>query len=105
MPRSITKRQATDPARSVKPSLAVLWRTSSASSLSRTTWNAGSESPSAQATRAAVEWWASFIEAGQATTLAGATAPRFISAGALVVDHVDYWVQSQGAYGALSRLG
>jgi hypothetical protein len=45
--------------------------------------------------RAAVEWWASFIEAGQATTLAGATVLRFDPAG-LVVDHVDYWVHSQG---------
>jgi hypothetical protein len=45
--------------------------------------------------RAAVEWWASFIEAGQAITLAGATVLRFDSAG-LVVDHVDYWVQGQG---------
>jgi hypothetical protein len=35
------------------------------------------------------------IEAGQAITLAGATVLRFDSAG-LVVDHVDYWVQSQG---------
>ena len=45
--------------------------------------------------RAAVEWWASFIEAGQAITLAGATVLRFDSTGR-VVDHVDYWVQSQG---------
>lgn len=45
--------------------------------------------------RAAVEWWASFIEAGQAITLAGATVLRFDADG-LVVDHVDYWVQSQG---------
>lgn len=44
---------------------------------------------------AAVEWWASFIEADQAITLAGATVLRFDSDG-LVVDHVDYWVQSPG---------
>jgi hypothetical protein len=42
--------------------------------------------------RAAVEWWASFIEAGQAITLAGTTVLRFDSDG-LVVDQVDYWVQ------------
>jgi SnoaL-like domain len=51
--------------------------------------------PIAAGDRAAVEWWASFIEAGQTITLAGATVLRFDSAG-LVVDHVDYWVQSQG---------
>jgi hypothetical protein len=33
--------------------------------------------------------------AGQAITLAGATVLRFDADG-LVVDHVDYWVQSQG---------
>jgi hypothetical protein len=48
--RSITKRRVIDQVRSAKPSLAVLWRTSSASSLLRMTWNAGSVSPSARAT-------------------------------------------------------
>jgi SnoaL-like domain len=42
--------------------------------------------------RAAVEWWASYIETGQAITLAGATVLRFNSDG-LVVEQVDYWVQ------------
>ena len=51
--------------------------------------------PICEGDRAAVEWWASFIEAGQAITLAGATVLRFDSAGR-VVDHVDYWVESQG---------
>lgn len=47
--------------------------------------------PIAAGDRAAVEWWASFIEVGQSITLAGVTVLRFDSAG-LVVDHVDYWV-------------
>jgi len=51
--------------------------------------------PIAMGDGAAVEWWASFIEAGQAITLAGVTVLRFDAEG-LVVDHVDYWVQSQG---------
>jgi hypothetical protein len=45
--------------------------------------------------RAAVEWWADLIEGGQAITLAGVTVLRFDAEG-LVVDHVDYWMQSQG---------
>jgi nuclear transport factor 2 (NTF2) superfamily protein len=40
--------------------------------------------------RAAVEWWASWVEAGEELTLAGATFLRFDEAG-LVVDHRDYW--------------
>jgi SnoaL-like domain len=51
--------------------------------------------PIAAGDRAAVEWWASFIEAGQSITLAGVTVLRFDSAG-LVVDHVDYWVLNPG---------
>ena len=51
--------------------------------------------PIAMGDGAAVEWWASFIEASQAITLAGVTVLRFDAEG-LVVDHVDYWVQSQG---------
>jgi SnoaL-like domain len=51
--------------------------------------------PIAAGDRAAVEWWASYIEAGQAITLAGVTVVRFDSDG-LVVDHVDYWVQGPG---------
>lgn len=51
--------------------------------------------PIATGDRAAVEWWASFIEAGQAITLAGVTVLRFDAEG-LVVDHLDYWLQSQG---------
>jgi SnoaL-like domain len=48
--------------------------------------------PIATGDRAAVEWWASFNEGGQAITLAGTTVLHFDSDG-LVVDHVDYWVQ------------
>jgi hypothetical protein len=46
-------------------------------------------------TRAAVEWWASFAEEERDVTLSGTTILRFDSDG-LVVDHVDYWVQSEG---------
>jgi ketosteroid isomerase-like protein len=40
--------------------------------------------------RAAVEWWASWVEDGKELTLAGATFLRFDEDG-LVVDHRDYW--------------
>lgn len=40
--------------------------------------------------RAAVEWWASWVEDGKELTLAGATFLRFDDDG-LVVDHRDYW--------------
>jgi hypothetical protein len=40
--------------------------------------------------RAAVEWWASWVEDGEPITLAGSTFLRFDTAG-LVVDHRDYW--------------
>jgi ketosteroid isomerase-like protein len=40
--------------------------------------------------RAAVEWWASWLEEGNELTLAGATFLRFDADG-LVVDHRDYW--------------
>ena len=46
--------------------------------------------PVAGRSRAAVEWWASWVEDGQELTLAGATFLRFDSDG-LVVDHRDYW--------------
>lgn len=42
--------------------------------------------------RAAVEWWASWIEGGQEMTLAGSTFLRFNSEG-LIIDHRDYWNQ------------
>jgi hypothetical protein len=40
--------------------------------------------------RAAVEWWASWVENGEPLTLAGSTFLRFDADG-LVVDHRDYW--------------
>ena len=43
--------------------------------------------------RAAVEWWSSWIEAGSPLTMAGVTILRFDAEG-LVVDHRDYWNQS-----------
>jgi hypothetical protein len=45
--------------------------------------------------RAAVEWWASYREAGQEVTLAGTTVLRFGGDG-LVAEHVDYWVEGPG---------
>jgi predicted SnoaL-like aldol condensation-catalyzing enzyme len=48
--------------------------------------------PIASGDRAAVEWWASWVEAGQQLTLAGVTILRFDRDGK-VVDHRDYWNQ------------
>lgn len=45
--------------------------------------------------RAAVEWWASYREAGEDVTLAGTTVLRFDRDG-LVSEHVDYWVEGNG---------
>jgi SnoaL-like domain len=45
--------------------------------------------------RAAVEWWASYREAGEDVTLAGTTVLRFDGDG-LVSEHVDYWVEGPG---------
>jgi hypothetical protein len=42
--------------------------------------------------RAAVEWWASWVEDGRPVTLAGVTVLRFDGNG-MVVDHRDYWNQ------------
>ena len=46
--------------------------------------------PVAAGDRAAVEWWASWLEAGEPITLAGVTLLRFDADG-LVVDQRDYW--------------
>lgn len=46
--------------------------------------------PIASGDRAAVEWWASWLESGDPVTLAGVTVLRFDADG-LVVDHRDYW--------------
>jgi ketosteroid isomerase-like protein len=48
--------------------------------------------PIAAADRAAIEWWATWIEEGRRLTLAGTTVLRFDSDGQ-VVDHRDYWNQ------------
>ena len=48
--------------------------------------------PIATGDRAAVEWWATWVEDGQRLTLASATILRFDAEG-LVVDHRDYWNQ------------
>jgi hypothetical protein len=48
--------------------------------------------PIAAGDRAAVEWWATWMEDGQRLTLAGTTVLRFNSEGR-VVDHRDYWNQ------------
>jgi SnoaL-like domain len=44
---------------------------------------------------AAVEWWASWVEAGEEQTLAGVTVLRFDDHGQ-VVDHRDYWNEVAG---------
>jgi ketosteroid isomerase-like protein len=48
--------------------------------------------PIAAGSRAAVEWWGTWIEEGRRLTLAGTTVLRFDSDGQ-VVDHRDYWNQ------------
>jgi hypothetical protein len=45
--------------------------------------------------RAAIEWWASWIEEGKELTLAGVTVLTF-DAGGKVVDHRDYWNEAPG---------
>lgn len=54
--------------------------------------------------RAAMEWRASFVEAGETITLAGVTLLRFDPDG-LVVDHVDYWMQTAGRTTPYSSWG
>jgi len=51
--------------------------------------------PIVQDGRAAVEWWASWVEEGQTITLAGSTFLRFGPDGQ-IVDHRDYWNQAEG---------
>lgn len=46
--------------------------------------------PIASGARAAVEWWATWVEDGKPVTLAGTTALRF-DADSRVIDHRDYW--------------
>jgi predicted SnoaL-like aldol condensation-catalyzing enzyme len=53
--------------------------------------------PVAAGDRAAVEWWASWHEAGADLTMAGVTMLRFDDKG-LVVDHRDYWNEVSGRH-------
>ncbi len=48
--------------------------------------------PVADGSRAAVEWWASWVEGGERLTMAGTTMLAFDDEGR-VVDHRDYWNQ------------
>jgi ketosteroid isomerase-like protein len=57
--------------------------------------------PVASNTCAAVEWWASWVEDGQALTMAGVTLLRFDDTGR-VINHRDYWNQDQGPSGPYS---
>jgi hypothetical protein len=45
--------------------------------------------------RAAVEWWASWVEDGRRLSMAGTTLLRFDDSGR-VVDHRDYWNEAEG---------
>jgi hypothetical protein len=54
--------------------------------------------------RAAVEWWASWLENGRDLTLAGTTVLRFDPEGR-VVEHVDYWVEREGRIAPFSGWG
>ncbi|MGH8925829.1 MAG: nuclear transport factor 2 family protein [Acidimicrobiia bacterium] len=45
--------------------------------------------------RAAIEWWASWVEAGEERTMAGSTFLTFGDDG-LITDHRDYWNQVAG---------
>jgi hypothetical protein len=60
--------------------------------------------PIAAGDRAAVEWWASWIESGRSLTLAGATMLRFDVDGR-VVEHIDYWVEREGRLDPFSGWG
>ncbi len=51
--------------------------------------------PLATSERAAVEWWASWVEDGERLSMAGVTLLRFEATG-LVIDHRDYWNQLPG---------
>ena len=60
--------------------------------------------PVAAGDRAAVEWWASWVESGQPVTLAGVTVLRFDDC-ERVVDHVDYWLSTVGRHEPYSGWG
>lgn len=50
--------------------------------------------PIVAGSRAAVQWWASWVEGGLPISMAGVTILRFDDSG-LVVDHRDYWNQDE----------
>ena len=52
-------------------------------------------SPIQSGERAAVEWWASWLEDGREVSLAGVTVLRFDVDGR-VMEHIDYWVHRDG---------
>jgi hypothetical protein len=54
--------------------------------------------------RAAVEWWASWVEGGNDVTVVGVTVLRFDGEGR-VVEHVDYWVQGDGRQEPFTHWG
>jgi hypothetical protein len=51
--------------------------------------------PIADGDRAAVQWWASWVEGGESISMAGVTILQFDESG-LVIDHRDYWNQDDG---------
>ncbi len=53
--------------------------------------------PIVEDSRAAVEWWASWVENGRELSIAGVTILRFDTNG-LVVDHRDYWNEQDGRH-------
>jgi hypothetical protein len=61
-------------------------------------------SPIVDGSRAAVQWWASWVEGDEQVTLAGTTVLRFASDG-LVEDHVDYWLQAEGRHAPYDGWG
>jgi hypothetical protein len=50
------------------------------------------QAPLVDGKKAAIQWWASWIENGEALTLAGSTFLTFDDDG-LIIDHRDYWNQ------------
>jgi hypothetical protein len=55
------------------------------------------DEPIVEGDRAAIAWWASWVEGAEPVTLAGVTILRFDARG-LVVDHVDLWNAEEGRH-------
>jgi hypothetical protein len=62
------------------------------------------DKPIAADDRAAVQWWASWLEDGKELTLAGVTMLRFDADGR-VVEHVDYWEERPGRINPFTGWG